>query len=100
MAGIPAHPTARSAATTMAKRQRVCMAPTLHRPGVSDESCSSSPGDGGEFRMPKAADFDSWDPETKYRTLLECIDEGYCVVKILFDDAGAAVDYIFLETNR
>jgi PAS domain S-box-containing protein len=35
----------------------------------------------------------------KYRTLFNSIDEGFCTIEVLFDDAGKAVDYRFLETN-
>jgi PAS domain S-box-containing protein len=37
--------------------------------------------------------------EERYRTLFDSIDEGFCVVEMLFDAAGHAVDYRFLETN-
>jgi PAS domain S-box-containing protein len=37
--------------------------------------------------------------EERYRTLFESLDEGVCVVEVLFDGAGKAVDYRFLETN-
>lgn len=37
--------------------------------------------------------------EAKYRILFDSIDEGFCVVEVLFDDAGQAVDYVFLEAN-
>ena len=37
--------------------------------------------------------------EGKYRSLFESIDEGFCVIQMLFDDAGAPVDYRFLEIN-
>jgi PAS domain S-box-containing protein len=40
-----------------------------------------------------------WHSETKYRTLFESIDEGFCVIKMLFDDQGKPVDYRFLEVN-
>jgi signal transduction histidine kinase len=40
-----------------------------------------------------------WKSEAKYRTLFESIDEGFCVVEVLFDTPGDAVDYVFLETN-
>ncbi|MDN7024082.1 PAS domain S-box protein [Methanoculleus sp. FWC-SCC1] len=36
----------------------------------------------------------------KYRTLFEAIDEGFCVIEVLFDEADCPVDYRFLETNR
>jgi len=37
--------------------------------------------------------------EERYRTLFERIDEGFCLIEVLFDPAGKAVDYRFLETN-
>ncbi|HEX2208899.1 MAG TPA: PAS domain-containing protein [Longimicrobium sp.] len=37
--------------------------------------------------------------EEKYRTLFESIDEGFCVIEVLFDDAGEPVDYRFVEAN-
>jgi PAS domain S-box-containing protein len=37
--------------------------------------------------------------EEKYRTLFDSIDEGYCVIEMIFDEAGAAVDFRYLETN-
>jgi len=37
--------------------------------------------------------------ETKYRTLFESIDEAFCIVEVLFDGAGRAEDYRFLEVN-
>ncbi|RYX86670.1 response regulator [bacterium] len=37
--------------------------------------------------------------EEKYRTLFESIDEGFCVIEVLFDDDGKPFDYRFLEVN-
>jgi PAS domain S-box-containing protein len=37
--------------------------------------------------------------EERYRSLLNSIDVGFCVVEILFDDDGRPVDFRFLETN-
>ncbi len=37
--------------------------------------------------------------EARYRSLFESVDVGFCILDILYDDAGAAVDYRFLETN-
>ncbi|MBL9214003.1 MAG: PAS domain S-box protein [Opitutaceae bacterium] len=37
--------------------------------------------------------------EARYRTLFESIDEGFCVIELIFDDAGRPVDYRFLEVN-
>ena len=37
--------------------------------------------------------------EERYRSLLNSIDVGFCVIELLFDDDGRPVDYRFLETN-
>lgn len=37
--------------------------------------------------------------ETKYRTLFDAIDEGFCVIEVMYDHAGHPADYLFLETN-
>ncbi len=37
--------------------------------------------------------------EEKYRTLFDSIDEGFCIIEVLFDDNGNPADYRFLEVN-
>lgn len=37
--------------------------------------------------------------EERYRHLFNSIDEGFCTIEVMFDDAGRPVDYRFLETN-
>jgi len=37
--------------------------------------------------------------ERRYRKLFESLDEGFCVIEVLFDDAGKSIDYRFLEAN-
>ena len=37
--------------------------------------------------------------EEKFRTLFESIDQGFCVVEMIFDSEGTAVDYRFLDIN-
>lgn len=37
--------------------------------------------------------------EERYRTLFDSIDEGFCIIEMMFDDAGKPVDYRFLEIN-
>jgi PAS domain S-box-containing protein len=37
--------------------------------------------------------------EERYRTLFESMDEGFCVVEMVFDPAGRPCDYRFLEIN-
>lgn len=34
-----------------------------------------------------------------YRALFEGIDEGFCVLDVVFDDRGRPVDYVFVEVN-
>jgi PAS domain S-box-containing protein len=37
--------------------------------------------------------------DRRYRTLFDSIDEGFCVIEVLFDDEGRPVDYRFEEAN-
>src|SRR5690625_2626917 len=37
--------------------------------------------------------------EEKSRTLFDSIDEGFCILEMIFDEAGAPVDYRYVETN-
>ncbi len=37
--------------------------------------------------------------EAEYRTLFESIDEGFCVIEVLFDGGHRATDYRFLRIN-
>ena len=37
--------------------------------------------------------------EEKYRTLFDSIDEGFCVIEMIYDAAGRPVDYRILELN-
>jgi PAS domain S-box-containing protein len=37
--------------------------------------------------------------EEKYRTLFESMDEGFCVLEVIFDGADRPVDYRYLEIN-
>jgi PAS domain S-box-containing protein len=37
--------------------------------------------------------------ERHYHTLFDAIDEGFCVVEVIFDEDGKAIDYRFLEIN-
>jgi signal transduction histidine kinase/DNA-binding response OmpR family regulator len=39
------------------------------------------------------------DSDERYRTLFESVDEGFCIVDMMFDAAGAPVDYRFIEMN-
>jgi len=37
--------------------------------------------------------------EQRYRSLFESIDEGFCVIEMIFDENQKPVDYLFLEVN-
>ncbi len=37
--------------------------------------------------------------EDRYRTLFESVDEGFCIIEMIYDEAGRPIDYRFLETN-
>jgi len=37
--------------------------------------------------------------EARYRTLFTSIDQGFCVIDVLFDGSGVACDYRFVEAN-
>jgi PAS domain S-box-containing protein len=37
--------------------------------------------------------------ERRYRSLFESIDEGFCVIEVLFDSQQRAIDFVYLETN-
>lgn len=38
--------------------------------------------------------------EEKYRSLFDSIDEGYCIIQMIYDDAGKAIDWRFCQVNR
>jgi signal transduction histidine kinase/DNA-binding response OmpR family regulator len=35
----------------------------------------------------------------RYQTLFASVDEGFCIIKVLFDADNAPIDYLFLEVN-
>jgi PAS domain S-box-containing protein len=37
--------------------------------------------------------------EERYRTLFDCLDEGFCIIEMLFDENDKPIDYRFLEVN-
>jgi PAS domain S-box-containing protein len=50
-------------------------------------------------RQAETANAQLRESEEKYRALFDSIDEGYCVIEVLFDDADNAVDLRFIEVN-
>ena len=37
--------------------------------------------------------------EENFQTLFNSIDEGFCVIEMIFDESGKPVDYVFLQVN-
>ncbi|MDQ3041597.1 MAG: PAS domain S-box protein [Acidobacteriota bacterium] len=37
--------------------------------------------------------------EERFRALFDSIDEGYCIIEMIYDDAGKPVDYRFLQVS-
>jgi PAS domain S-box-containing protein len=48
----------------------------------------------------KEAEEALWKSEEKYRRLFNSIDEGFCIIEMLYDADGKPVDYRFLEVNQ
>ena len=57
------------------------------------DAVTAGAGAAGERGRAGAAD------DARYRMLFESIDEGFCVIEVLFDARGDAVDYRFIEAN-
>ena len=38
--------------------------------------------------------------ERRYRNLFNAMNEGFCIIEVLFDEAGKPVDYQFVEVNE
>jgi PAS domain S-box-containing protein len=38
--------------------------------------------------------------DQRYRTLFESIDQGFCILQIVFDDEDRPLDYVFVEANE
>ncbi len=38
--------------------------------------------------------------EERYRSLFNSIDQGFCVIEVVFNDRDEPIDYIFLEVNQ
>lgn len=53
-----------------------------------------------DLRERQRAEADLQASEERYRTVFNSMDEGFCIIEMLFNDAGRPVDYRFVETNR
>lgn len=38
--------------------------------------------------------------EAKYRSLFDSIDEGFCILQVVFDESESPIDYVYLEANE
>ena len=38
--------------------------------------------------------------EQRYRTLFDSMDQGFCIIEMIYDAAGKPVDYLHIETNQ
>lgn len=47
----------------------------------------------------KWEEYSGGEKKSPYRILFESIDDGFCVVQLLYDDKGKAYDYRFLDVN-
>jgi hypothetical protein len=56
-------------------------------------------GTATEIHKVKLSEEDYRDNEAKYRSLFNSMDQGFCVVEMIFDENGKPVDYRFLEAN-
>lgn len=68
----------------------------LLKPFVADELLARA---GGLIRSKRDAEAALWESERRYRTLFESIDEGFCILEVIFDADGRPIDHRFLETN-
>ena len=75
----------------------------LELTGILQPGADGSPrrilGTAADITERKRAEEELRRSEERYRTLFESIDEGFCVIELMFDEHGQAVDYRFLEMN-
>jgi PAS domain S-box-containing protein len=55
---------------------------------------------GRDITESKKAEEKLRDSELRYRNLFNSMEEGFCIIQMLFDAEGKPVDYRFLEVNR
>ncbi|MBA3771604.1 MAG: response regulator [Ramlibacter sp.] len=71
--------------------------------GVLQPTDNGSPrrilGTAADITERKRADEELRRSEERYRALFDSIDEGFCIIEMLFDESGQPVDYRFIEMN-
>lgn len=65
----------------------------------AEHRLSSFAAQASDARTPRTTDQAPIDEE-HYRTLFHSIDEGFCVLELLYADTGQCVDYRFAEVNQ
>jgi len=69
-------------------------------PPTGAAASGGAPGDGGRPAADAAASEAALrGSEARYRALFESLDEGFCVIEVLFDADERPVDYRFIEAN-
>jgi PAS domain S-box-containing protein len=53
-----------------------------------------------DITKPKQAEKALQKSEEQYRTLFNTMNEGFCIIEMLFDEHERPIDYIYIEANR
>lgn len=71
-------------------------------PSTTKEVSARLPAGGKPARSPRCGQRAGTvlrESEKRYRTLFDAIDQGFCVIEVIFDERNKPIDYRFLETN-